>query len=421
MHREMAREAEDGRPQSAGEASDTSEDVINVENPGIQYLHYIAMEKLFLKLIRLKYVTCVKEFALRQIHKHYFAVQTNPGEQFHQFTNLAAWLIRKCGKPFEQPQEYDDPNSTIAAILDAVRQIGGAVDFSPNKLKQGYGEHVIYVLTKLADAALKFTKFEQKRPVYPKEDETPVEYIDDDSEIIEEIKMQPAIDEDDPEADVDAEQEGNVLPVDEITNQNVDVKRLLPILESEVIIEEWKLELERVLPQLKVTITSDNRDWRSRLEQMISHRKGIEDALSTTRVQLDKLQEEITQVLDKINNREKYLNSQLEAVLAQYHDVEDEFSRISEKHRVASAGVSERSHTLAGITEELEAVKQEMEERGSSMTDGTPLVNVKKAITKLKNEVINMDIRIGVLEHSLMQARLRDKSQLQQDMNTPSV
>jgi len=55
--------------------------------------------------------------------RHYFALQTNPGEQFYLFTSLAAWLIRKTGRPLEQPQEYDDPNSTIASILDSVRQM----------------------------------------------------------------------------------------------------------------------------------------------------------------------------------------------------------------------------------------------------------------------------------------------------------
>ena len=39
------------------------------------------------------------------IHRHYFAISTNPGEQFYAFTNLAAWLINTCGRNMEQPQE----------------------------------------------------------------------------------------------------------------------------------------------------------------------------------------------------------------------------------------------------------------------------------------------------------------------------
>ena len=37
--------------------------------------------------------------------RHYFALPTNPGEQFYAFTNLAAWLLNTCGKKLEQPQE----------------------------------------------------------------------------------------------------------------------------------------------------------------------------------------------------------------------------------------------------------------------------------------------------------------------------
>ena len=37
--------------------------------------------------------------------RHYFAIPTNPGEQFFMFTSLAAWLLRTAGRDFEQPQE----------------------------------------------------------------------------------------------------------------------------------------------------------------------------------------------------------------------------------------------------------------------------------------------------------------------------
>jgi estrogen-related receptor beta like 1 len=47
-----------------------------------------------------------------------------------------------------------------------------------------------------------------------------------------------------------------------------------------------------------------------------------------------------------------------------------------------------------------------------------PLVNIKKAVSQIKSEITGMDVRLGVLEHSLLQARLRDKNLLLQDMNS---
>lgn len=83
--------------------------------------------------------------------------------------------------------------------------------------------------------------------------------------------------------------------------------------------------------------------------------------------------------------------------------------------------MTERSRTLAAIADDLEAIKSEMEERGSSMTDGTPLVNLKRSLTRMKQEVVGMNVRIGVLEHTVLQARLKDKSNMQRDMMAVNV
>ena len=79
------------------------------------------------------------------------------------------------------------------------------------------------------------------------------------------------------------------------------------------------------------------------------------------------------------------------------------------------AGVTDRSRQLADIADDLEAVKGEMEDRGSSMTDGTPLVNIRKSLARMKQEVVTMDVRVGVVQHTLLQAKLKDKSNMQRD------
>lgn len=93
---------------------------------------------------------------------------TNPGEQFYMFTSLAAWLIRKSGKNFESPQESDDPNSIIASIIDYLKETGVSVEFPPNKLKQGVGEHAIHVLDNLADQAIKISNFKWQKLIINK-------------------------------------------------------------------------------------------------------------------------------------------------------------------------------------------------------------------------------------------------------------
>ena len=77
----------------------------------------------------------------------------------------------------------------------------------------------------------------------------------------------------------------------------------------------------------------------------------------------------------------------------------------------------ERTRLLANITDELEIIKNEMEERGSSMTDGSPLVNIRKSLARMKSEIVGMDVRIGVIEHTLLQAGVKTKENLNIDIN----
>merc|ERR1711959_529583 len=61
------------------------------------------------------------------------------------------------------------------------------------------------------------------------------------------------------------------------------------------------------------------------------------------------------------------------------------------------------------ITEELDVVKSEMEERSSTVTDTAPIVKMKDAFKRLRIDTRQLEVRIGVVSHTLMQAKLRQK------------
>ncbi|XP_070548078.1 intraflagellar transport protein 57 homolog [Ptychodera flava] len=390
--------------------------------PGMQYMPFVVMEDLLDKLKLLNYEEdFLRGVGFKPLSRHYFAIQTNPGEQFFMFTSLAAWLINLMGKPFDTPQEYDDPNATISSILDELRQLGSTVDFPPAKLKSGFGEHVIYVIDKFADEALKQTNFNWNRPIYPEEEMEEESTMDDDAELtLDKVEEEMGNDYD------DIEEEESFLDLEGLKNlknktESSELSKPQEIMESTTDAIDWRLEVERVLPSLKVTIRTDNKDWRTHVDQMHQHRDGIEQSLSQTKGHLDKLHQEISRTLEKINSREKYINNQLEHLLGEFRHMQDSLAEVKEQYRQASGGVTERSRALAEVSEDLEKIKQDMEERGSSMTDGAPLVKIKQALQRLKTEITQMDVRIGTVEHSLLQARLKDRSNMQRDMNKPLV
>jgi len=59
-----------------------------------------------------------------------------------------------------------------------------------------------------------------------------------------------------------------------------------------------------------------------------------------------------------------------------------------------------------------------MESKSSSVTDATPLVDIRAAIQRLRNENKEMDIRIGVLDYELIQARKAEAAKGSQELST---
>ncbi|XP_026681929.1 intraflagellar transport protein 57 homolog [Diaphorina citri] len=369
--------------------------------------------------------------------RHYFALQTNPGEQFFMFTSLAAWLFSKAGLSMEAPQESDDPNSLIATILDLTRQLNIPVDFPPNKLKQGYGPHVIYILDAVADKAIDSRLSFLLRPQPPKEVTTEEVIVEDDSELLLEKIEEEMI------AEISSEDEDALMNIEDLHRMNNisfqdSSSKPDHVLESNVDETEWRLEVERVLPLLRVTLKSDTRDWRSHLDQIRSHKQKMEDTMKSAQTHLEKLSADMSTSLDKIAMREKMLNTQLTGQLAKFRTAQDELRHATERYYVNGEkslwNKNQGNQTLCifplfqnipvgqkvcHVTYFL-LVRCYLSAIHSCIVFTAPLINIKKAIAVLKSELKSVNIQIGVADHTLLQARLRDKNSVQNNAKIPA-
>ena len=137
------------------------------------------------------------------------------------------------------------------------------------------------MLDRLSDEALRSTQFTWNRP------EAPEEEAKDDEEMEEDAEVNLDRVEEDMAGEYSDEEEGDILHIDDFTNYSninkerggsggggVDHDRFRPdhIMESNTDSEQWRLEVERVAPSLKITVKNDTRDWRIHLEQMHQYR-----------------------------------------------------------------------------------------------------------------------------------------------------
>ena len=144
---------------------------------------------------------------------------------------------------------------------------------------------------------------------------------------------------------------------------NFNVKTMAPnanqlraqVLESNSDAETWKIEVERVIPRLKLaakagklkhllvfenslvlTCVPDTRDWRSRLQLLTQYSANVSNAMASSQSLLEKMSTEIEKNLERIQTRENYMNSQLSTLLSQYSKTQEHLKQLEEKYRGAS-------------------------------------------------------------------------------------
>ena len=399
----------------SGEAARRGAVEMSEGGPGALYqMSFLVNESVteMLKLLNYEETFC-KEFSFKPFSRHFFAVSRNTGQQFHAFASLFAWLVSLLGTHFEAPQEYDDPNTILSQIVDELKTIGYGTDFPRSKLRQGSGEVVLDILKGLCEKVLTASGFQWKSAVFHEEDVDEEVIGDETAELTTKDVEEEIVDETDQHddfLDLEGMKELNLRPLERGKPESV--------LESSQDAAEWRLEVERVLPMLKVHIRTDNKDWRSHIEQMHQHQSEIDSAMVETQSQLDKLYTEVTRTLEKIGSREKYINQQLEGHIEEYRNLQNKLAEVQQRYKSSSGSVNDLTRDLAQITDELEVVKAQMDERGTSMTDSGPIVKLKQGLQRLKAENKQMELRIGVLEHVLTSGMVRDRSALQQDMKT---
>jgi intraflagellar transport protein 57 len=283
-------------------------------------------------------------------------------------------------------------------------------DFPSNKLIVGAGPICIYIMDALATQAMKLSKLVLQKTQIQADDETQLELLENDSEIVLEK--------------VEDEQNAMLSGDDSDTDHNslLDLKFNNPSsarkafasdfkVDSLTDSENWRLELERVLPNLKIVIKSDPRDWRAHLEQMKNLKGNIEVATNDAQSHLTNLQQDITYVMEKLDSREKHLNNDFKNLIQKYKQVALELKQVNAKIKDNEQEKAEKEQELQKVTNEVENIKIQMEQRGTQMTDGSPLINIKKAILRLKEEIAEMDVKIGVMEHGLNADIIRQRGQ----------
>lgn len=297
--------------------------------------------------------------------------------------------------------EYDDPNTVITNMLVVLKKIGVEVTGVPGKLKQGYGESVCILLHRILKEVLR-QNFEWQTPAFPDEGYAEEADVDSDAEIH-------SVDEDDMLDD--GEEDELMYQEQPLEKPDEDSDDEHQVLEGSIDPKEWLLEVERVAPKLKIQIPNDSKEWRSHLEQTTGFKLAIDKQFPSAKNQLEKLSKELNAELETIRSKENFINSQFDHRALDYRHQAEELAQVQTQYTELNEVVMNLQNELKTLSEELEDVKSSTEEHSSTVTDTTPIVKMKDAFKRLRVDTRQLEVRIGVVSHTLMQAKLRQKPQ----------
>ncbi|KAG0581518.1 hypothetical protein KC19_4G257700 [Ceratodon purpureus] len=331
-----------------------------------------------------------------RLHKFYFTLPSaNRNEQFLYFSTMVAWLFTLLGCHFSTPSEADDPNLTCSKILLELISLGfAAPSWPPARLKQGYGDAVCTVLDTLCNLALNAIKYEFQPITHLYEEKSFSTVVNstpqnDCSELYEEQDTE----------DIDA--------TPRIAIETLDHQTLATNPNSSVIANKWKLDLERVAPNLRIVVVADGNDWRAHMEQANKLFAETMARFVSEKGQLQRFEEGVMLSLEKLESHENFVNLELEGLISEYVAVKGRLVAVEEKF----GAIGEVMQKLAGehgkVLEALEQVKQKMVEKGNEISDLSPLLQMKSAMQRLRLELREMEVQIGVLEHTFVHVNIR--------------
>jgi len=105
------------------------------------------------------------------------------------------------------------------------------------------------------------------------------------------------------------------------------------LIESQIDPYEWKLELERVGPALKVKTKENLKDWRSKITKVNQLQTSINNVIPEVRSTLERLATELNRTTERIENRESSINMNLDDTAEEYRENITKLSALSEDYK----------------------------------------------------------------------------------------
>ena len=364
---------------------------------------------------------------------------SSPTEQFHVFGAVCAWLLELCGSTqFQEPSEFDDPNSVATSLVSALQVVEITGQIPVHKLRQGCGQVACAVLHALVQRALVAERFlfgdrEWKAVPAPRDEKLDGGDVGqdgwDDPEVSDRVLGDAAQDvsdgfEDFELASANAANNVGISPdgtggfgEDNAANgtkgggigsgiatpSSTQAEGIAP---GVIDIASWRDELtklrsENFLSSIALRNKGKSDNWRADLRDIKRRCEAITRSSSQALPIIRQLLEKMTATIQKVQKRETFINTQVAAQATSLREasktVADDEAQIEEETK----NINQLNEAIREVTEKIQEVKDSLSEQNAKLNDTSALSRMKQSVTEMTREMEELDIRVALVQHQL--------------------
>ena len=255
-----------------------------------------------------------------------------------------------------------------------MKNVGIECGVPPNQLRQGFGTPICIVLISLVDKVIQKIGFSFKQPKFDdKKGKSKDEGIDIEDE----------------------------MP--DLINNEIDYGDDIFSGTSQ---EDWQRELEKVSMKLKLEYGKINlngtSEWREHIQQIKQGGEKFNVAIPESRAVLENLSSEIDKSLEKIIKKEELLSKNHENIISDYKEKHKDRNIQIKEYQQLNEMVDGLRRELEDTNDRIAQSNEKYDKLSKKISDTSKLGNVKKAIQNLQNENISLDMKINILNHSIL-------------------
>ena len=281
-----------------------------------------------------------------------------------------------------------------------MKNLGIECGVPPNQLRQGFGTPICIVLLSLVDKAIQKIGFSFKPPkLEEKRGNIKEDGLDIEDEMPDLINN---------EIDYGDDINGEDKKVTNVksTKEGEQIDDGTGILFSGTTQEDWQRELEKVSMKLKIEYGKINAngtsEWREHIQQIKQGGEKFNTAIPESRAVLENLSSEIDKSLEKIIKKEELLSKNHENIISDYKEKHKDRNIQINEYQQLNEMVEELRREAEDVNDKIAQANEKYDKLSKKISDTSKMGKVKQAIQNLQNENISLDMKINILNHSIL-------------------